>query len=253
MPRCFMAKKAGGRHSPYPSPPPPPPPPPNPPSNPPPPLPRDRSPSPMDHRSAWTPRSPTAGETAPSPPPSHAHDDDPHLHLHHHHHHHPLNLHVTHPGHPTPVPPHYYTSAPLDLGRATGLHDAPYQVYAPPPPPAQEEPHHHALLHMSHLPRPKVEASEEERIVEVHIPEVARPDPQRPHHHHHYQHNCHRRVLSEPPQMVIDPASVHFDRICYGSVIFSLTAVAINQCFSVKDYRMLFPITSYVFGLTLHS
>lgn len=142
----------------------------------------------MDHRSAWTPRSPTAGETAPSPPPSHAHDDDQHLHLHHHHHH-PLNLHVTNPGHPTPIPPHYYTTAPLDLGRAAGVHDAPYQVYAPPPPPAQEEPHHHALLHMSHLPRPKVEASEEERVVEVHIPEVARPDPQRPHHHHHYQHH----------------------------------------------------------------
>ncbi|XP_042219417.1 zinc finger protein 2-like [Homarus americanus] len=146
MPRCFMAKKAGGRHSPYPSP-----------------L-RDRSPSPMDSRNAWTPRSPTAGETAPSPPPSHTTA----------HHHHPLNL--------APPPPHYYAPAPLDLGR-TGP-DAAYHVY--PPGHIEEDPHFH---HLHNLHRPKVEVGDEERVVEVHIPEVARPDPQRPPHHHHYQHH----------------------------------------------------------------
>ncbi|XP_050700026.1 uncharacterized protein LOC126987235 [Eriocheir sinensis] len=141
MPRCFMAKKAGGRPSPYPAPP------------------RDRSPPPEGPRGAWTPRSPTAGETAPSPPPPHA-TSAPH------HHPYPLDLHVP------PPPPHYYPAPPIDLGRPG--QGGGYPMYPAGP----------------HDPRPRARAEGgAERVVEVHIPEVTRPDPQRPPHPHgQYQH-----------------------------------------------------------------
>ena len=115
-----MPKKNGGRHSPYPSQTPPQ---------------RERTPSPVDTR-GWIPRSPTAGETAPSPSHNHTYSDA-----------HPLDLHVG------GGEPQYY---PLEV--AHGF--------------------------------------DEERIVQVHIPEV-RHDLQRPTpiHHHHQPHYPSRLIV----------------------------------------------------------
>ena len=122
----------------------------------------------------WTPRSPTAGETAPpSPPPTHTHH------------------HLPPEGHPPPSP-HYYPQ----------VDRVEVYAYQPPPSPSYQRPPSPVVYHPSplhHIPhRTKVEMEGEERVVEVHIPDPHhlhhRPlhhsppphhSPQSPHHYHH--------------------------------------------------------------------
>ncbi|XP_063853134.1 basic proline-rich protein-like [Scylla paramamosain] len=89
------------------------------------------------------------GGNGPLPPPSHA--TAPH-------HHYPLDLHVP------PPPHHYYPAPPLDLGR-------PGQGAATPCTPRGRR--------GTPISAPEARGRGD-RVVEVHIPEVARPDPQRP-------------------------------------------------------------------------
>ena len=133
MPRCFLPKKTGGREAHYFPPP------------------RVRSPSPT-HEQIWIPRSPTAGETAPSPPPCQTHAYTPSGY--------PLDLHIT-----SSPPRHVY------YGEVSRPPDTVAQMELLPPDPATMEVVHQGV-HST------------DRIVQVHIPELPHSPqyyPQSPH------------------------------------------------------------------------
>ncbi|CAL4126445.1 unnamed protein product, partial [Meganyctiphanes norvegica] len=197
MPRCFMAKKAsaGARHSPYPSPLPP----------------RQRSPSPVDSTGAWTPRSPTAGDTAPSPPPS------PHTHSSH-----PLDLHMS-----NECPPNeqyydnYEASGPIELGQYESVYPSTYLSREEGVGPGQHR-YYYVRPQVNDDVRPQVD---DERVVEVHIPEVANQEPQRFEHytqHHPHITNIHSGYLAEscdysyspqgPVALRLAPSPDHYGR-----------------------------------------
>ncbi|KAF2367278.1 hypothetical protein FHG87_001967, partial [Trinorchestia longiramus] len=149
MPRCFLPKKTGGWEPLYIPPP------------------RVRSVSPSLEQ-IWTPRSPTAGETAPSPPLENSHSSaapalssssyTPSGY--------PLDLHIT-----TASPRHVYygeVSRPPDEISEVQL------LQPPQPPSALEVVHQHSA------------ADSDDRIVQVHIPEL----PHSPQYHTQFQHKA---------------------------------------------------------------